>query len=173
MNRAKKTKANPVKLLEVKLLLRGFASELPPEPEPEHTALLPATVTLEDMPEQLAMMLRLRRVSKASLTQMKQILKKCKQASKACRARQNAHGSKPPRLGRTAWLTQRAKLVDERAAVRKVQEKAEAEVHRAHVQYVIDDRAVQTMRADCLEGIMRMNDYEMPAWLQAHTISRV
>ena len=41
MNRAKKTKANPVELLEVKLLLRGFASELPPEPEPEHTALPP------------------------------------------------------------------------------------------------------------------------------------
>ena len=84
MNRAKKTQANPVELLEVKLLLRGFASELPPEPEPEHTALPPAPLTLEDMPEQLAMVLRLRRVSKASLTQMKQILKKCKQASKAC-----------------------------------------------------------------------------------------
>ena len=107
MNRARKTKANPVELLEVKLLLRGSASELPPEPELEHTALLPAWRTLMDMPEELVIALKLRCVSKVKWTRMKQIVKKCKNASKTWQARLNAHGSKPPRLGHTAWLMER------------------------------------------------------------------
>ena len=60
----------------------------------------------------------------------------------------------------TAWLTERARLVDMRASVRKVQMEAEAEASEAHLLYVYYDRAVQTMRAHCLECIMRMNDHE-------------
>ena len=166
INKPKKTKADVVEYVRVKVLLRGFAHETEPEPEPEPKPLPRACFTLEAMPQQLAIAKGELEAHRRQRTQLKQVIKNCTAAAKGWRAKKNAHGSKPPRLGRCGWQTERARLVMECVGVQEVKEEAELELQMCELGVTAWERAVEKMRAALFELLLRVNGVHIPAWLR-------
>jgi hypothetical protein len=166
MNRPKKITVDVVELLKVKVLLRGSAQELAPEPEPEPKVSHSTSAVVLPEPKQLAIAKRKLEACRRARTRIKEVLKISTKAAKGLRARRNAHGSKPPQLGLSAWQKERVRLVLECDEMQEVKEEAERDLQFAELDVVIWERAVEKIRATLLGCFLSAHGVHVPAWLR-------